>query len=919
MGQVLRRKTAVIRRVSFENDLDSFVRQNFDAFVEDCKVKREELSHSLKPWIPSSKYQINVPARGSANKRKIGIFDPATNMLVKQYTAFAAAFSVTEFLTRLGHKSEIKTNIKQKVKEHIMAMQDNPEILLFGYRWILMDNLRSGNFKLHKSTAIVEKVCKVSKAVLAAYDTIEEAFQGWKDALGKSVGISQIRESDKTLDKFKQCFLYGESSIDEQVWVRTKYRSAANSIDNALKPGDMSNDMLDTAAEQKSSKQTPNENAEEISTRVMKIEDAESFANSSNIKHLQADETSNSIQNKTTEDKRSRRANEMKVEQNSSNTVALEVMPADSNCDRKILESATIDVDLPTPLHSISPIQSEESTKSSTGPSLIVKEGIDIKHDSPSATPSALANTASTNQTNTLSMEIDSGQAIVNPVNPFSIGQSLIVKEESVTSHLSPNATSGTLANKTSSTQRNSPSVKVDSGRAIIKPANPISTSMVNFEQKAASSTTGASGISITASDADVSSVSNQDPTDTTPRMAIGGKHSNDNKPNTVPLTEGAMGQSTIADNIEQTRPAEVASTAAHLEVEMKDSKCASAVSNVIVPQNANNSGGTGLPGSVPASKSAVKPHHPIDIAPSEVKPHHPIDIAPSEVRNVSVSNDIKNNVEGMGSSDSLLASVQEATLEHSNETGGVHIDQNTERKVGAASSAAPNVSVSDPNNLGGMWSSNGVPVAPVPGANLVYPINAASLVAATNMFGSYAYGPYANNFGGMGMPNGVPVTCANLGYPIGAGALAASNAYGSIANNFGGMGSFNSIPIPVPVPGVNLGHPIDAATNAINVGGIGSSNSAPPAPVTAGANLEQLNSTGGAHTGQHTQRNKTESKNTGTPARSAMEVEMAASLLDFAMGGSEGSTPLKKRPIEISGIQNNSPDSKRQRQHKSG
>lgn len=909
MGQVLRRKTAVIRRVSFENDLDSFVRQNFDAFVEDCKVKREELSHSLKPWIPSSKYQINVPARGSANKRKIGIFDPATNMLVKQYTAFAAAFSVTEFLTRLGHKSEIKTNIKQKVKEHIMAMQDNPEILLFGYRWILMDNLRSGNFKLHKSTATVEKVCKVSKTVLAAYDTIEEAFQGWKDALGKSVGISQIRESDKTLDKFKQCFLYGESSIDEQVWVKTKYRSATNSIDSALKPGDMSNDILDTAAEQKSSKQSPNENAEEILTKVMKTEDAESFANSSNIKHLQADETSNSIQNKTTEDKRSRHANEMKVEQNYSNTVALDVMPADSNCDHKILESATIDVDLPTPLHSISPIQSEESTKSSAGPSLIVKEGIDIKHDSPSATPSALANTASTNQTNTLSMEIDSGQAIVNPVNPFSIGQSLIVKEENVTSHLCPNATSGILANKTSSTQRNSPSVKVDSGRAIIKPVNPISTSMVNFEQKAASSTTGSSGISITASDADVSSVSNQDPTDTTPRMAIGGKNSNDNKPNTVPLkTEGAMGQSTIADNIEHTCPAEVASTAAHLEVEMKDSKCASAVSNVIVPQNANNSGGAGLPDSVPASKSAVKPHHPIDIAPSEVS-------------NVSVSNDITNNVEGMGSSDSLLASVQEATLEHSNETGGVHIDQNTERKVGAASSAAPNASVSDPNNFAGMWSSNGVPVAPVPGANLMYPINAASSVAATNVFGSYAYGPYVNNFGGMGMPNGVPVTCANLGYPISAGALAASNAYGSIANNFGGMGSFNSIPVPVPVPvpGVNLGHPIDAATNAINVGGIGSSNSAPPAPVTAGANLEQLNSTGEAHTGQHTQRNKTESKNTGTPARSAMEVEMAASLLDFAMGGSEGSTPLKKRPIEISGIQNNSPDSKRQRQHKSG
>ena len=221
MGQVLQRKAAVIRLASFDAELDPFVRKNLDVFVEECKVKRQELSNSLKPWIPTSKYSINVPSRGGSNKRAIGIFDKDTNMVIKQYTSFSAAFHVAEFLTKLGHKSEIKTSNKQKVKEHIIAMHDTPSLLLFGFRWLYMDNIRSGNFKAAKklSNAVVEKRCKISKCVLEQYISVEKAYRGWLEDSNNCVGVSQPHGSQRTIEHFRRCYLDGDSAIDEKEWV----------------------------------------------------------------------------------------------------------------------------------------------------------------------------------------------------------------------------------------------------------------------------------------------------------------------------------------------------------------------------------------------------------------------------------------------------------------------------------------------------------------------------------------------------------------------------------------------------------------------------------------------------------------------------------------------------------------------------
>jgi hypothetical protein len=225
MGQVVRRKCAVIQKASYEADLDPFVTKNIDLFVDECKEKRMELSNSLKPWIPSCKYQINIANRGNTKAKVIvGILDKDTNMVIRQYTSVAASFTVAEFLTNLGHASEVETSNKQKIREYIRAMQVDPSLTLFGYRWLYMDNIRSGKFKLSAKVAdaIIQKQCKISKAILEEYSSIEDAHKSWLNALSKCVGATESICEDKSIEYFKKCYLDGGDSVDAQEWVRIK-------------------------------------------------------------------------------------------------------------------------------------------------------------------------------------------------------------------------------------------------------------------------------------------------------------------------------------------------------------------------------------------------------------------------------------------------------------------------------------------------------------------------------------------------------------------------------------------------------------------------------------------------------------------------------------------------------------------------
>jgi len=263
MGQVLRRKYFAVQKVSYESDLDPFVMKNVVLFVDECKVKRMELSNSLKPWIPANKYQISVPSRGpSKAKVVIGIFDKDTNMIVKQYTSVAGSFAVAEFLSKLGHKSEVKTENKQKFYDYIRAMQVEPSLTLFGYRWLYVEKVRSRKFTLgpNITDAIIQRQCKISKAVLEEYRTIDDAHTSWLFALSKCVGIADSQGADRSVEYFTRCYLDSDSSLDAQEWVRIK-NEKGTTLEN-LSQSNLNTGILQHASEAVNSKDTTSHKAD---------------------------------------------------------------------------------------------------------------------------------------------------------------------------------------------------------------------------------------------------------------------------------------------------------------------------------------------------------------------------------------------------------------------------------------------------------------------------------------------------------------------------------------------------------------------------------------------------------------------------------------------------------------------------------
>ena len=237
MGQVLQRKAKAISNASFYSELDPFVTKNLVSFIEICDEQRSELSNSLNVWIPKTKYSVNVAQRGTATQRTtIGIYDPDTHMVVKQYSSYVAASVVCDFLSKLGHKPGMKVANRQRLRELINASSKDPGLLLFGYRWIPMDLIRSGSFvaspkiekvkpenavvtdKSSNSKYIIHSRCKISGAILKEFESIEDAHKHWSNYMQNSFQSGNSAEGDSSLTVFKLKYLDGDGQIDSMEW-----------------------------------------------------------------------------------------------------------------------------------------------------------------------------------------------------------------------------------------------------------------------------------------------------------------------------------------------------------------------------------------------------------------------------------------------------------------------------------------------------------------------------------------------------------------------------------------------------------------------------------------------------------------------------------------------------------------------------
>jgi hypothetical protein len=117
-----------------------------------------------KPLIPvdvmptprpqNSRYKIKVPGH-SYTGLPIAVLDPDTSKLVKVYSTMKSANAAFRFLLGLGHQCEWNgigstDSVKKMIRKIVREGHQNPSLTIFGYRWMLLDSLRSGRVAFPK-------------------------------------------------------------------------------------------------------------------------------------------------------------------------------------------------------------------------------------------------------------------------------------------------------------------------------------------------------------------------------------------------------------------------------------------------------------------------------------------------------------------------------------------------------------------------------------------------------------------------------------------------------------------------------------------------------------------------------------------------------------------------------------------------
>jgi hypothetical protein len=161
--------------------------------------------------------------QSSKNINAVGVYDPDTKRVVKQYASKAGAVRAITALGAAGYECEYDlANLHGKT---LVDKLTSTTGLIFGYRLITMDRLRSGEFSLKEEAGgkaanhVILKVDSASGGTIGGFESEEAAYSDWLKA--RSVGISSIDPSiGEDMASFQQHFLDGVNTINGVAWNR---------------------------------------------------------------------------------------------------------------------------------------------------------------------------------------------------------------------------------------------------------------------------------------------------------------------------------------------------------------------------------------------------------------------------------------------------------------------------------------------------------------------------------------------------------------------------------------------------------------------------------------------------------------------------------------------------------------------------
>jgi hypothetical protein len=251
MAEVQRRRSHNIRRESFSNKLTDYVRTELENFILSCKRHRliNAKGKPARNKISSSeqgRHKISVAGR-SSNGRLIAVLDPDTGQVVKIYSTEQAAILAVQLFLKMKHAHEwddLCNDVSQRVRNIIKRSTNEPNALLFGYRWLYFDELKENKVTLGeisacelpvkaRPTPLDDPILKLNQQT-APLDIIELRYKSHSFTfLSVEQALSHVGGTFPPPDSLRERFvkLYpGEKFVDDSggTWHRLLIRKGFN-------------------------------------------------------------------------------------------------------------------------------------------------------------------------------------------------------------------------------------------------------------------------------------------------------------------------------------------------------------------------------------------------------------------------------------------------------------------------------------------------------------------------------------------------------------------------------------------------------------------------------------------------------------------------------------------------------------------
>jgi hypothetical protein len=213
IGRVHATKWKAFYEKHVEDRLPAPVRSNLEEF-------RAKLKEEIESQIQVRMFAGTNP--GNRANVAIGVFDPVTKKVVKQYTSKSAACRAAILLKNAGYACEYDLDEKN-VKGIVEKSNKEAGVLLFGYRWIAMDRLRGGKFEddviLFPAVGnfAVFKVDTATGSRVRGFESEEAAYNDWLEARADAMHLDDESIGDN-MASFRQHFLRGNQTINGLAW-----------------------------------------------------------------------------------------------------------------------------------------------------------------------------------------------------------------------------------------------------------------------------------------------------------------------------------------------------------------------------------------------------------------------------------------------------------------------------------------------------------------------------------------------------------------------------------------------------------------------------------------------------------------------------------------------------------------------------